>query len=403
MSLNETPRSNRIHIALFGRTNAGKSSVINAITQQNISVVSDIKGTTTDPVYKAMELLPIGPVVMIDTAGLDDVTDLGLLRKEKTIDILNKTDMALLIIDATIGIQDFEKEILQQIRSKNIPIVGVLNKTDLIEGLDITHFEKEIDLKLIPISAENKTEIDTLKHAIIKALPDDSTDTLLGDLIEPNDIAVLVVPIDSAAPKGRLILPQQQVVREILDLNGICVVTKEFQLEESLKSLSKKPKVVITDSQAFEMVSKITPEDILLTSFSILFAKYKGDLKELVKGAEYIEKLKDGDHILISEGCTHHRQSDDIGTVKIPKWLKEHTGKDLNFHFSSGYGYPTDLQQFSLIIHCGACMLNKREVLHRIEQAKTNDIPIVNYGVLIAYLKGIFERALIPFDYEFAL
>jgi [FeFe] hydrogenase H-cluster maturation GTPase HydF len=311
--------------------------------------------------------------------------------------------MALLIIDATIGIQDFEKEILQQIRSKNIPIVGVLNKTDLIEGLDITHFEKEIDLKLIPISAENKTEIDTLKHAIIKALPDDSTDTLLGDLIEPNDIAVLVVPIDSAAPKGRLILPQQQVVREILDLNGICVVTKEFQLEESLKSLSKKPKVVITDSQAFEMVSKITPEDILLTSFSILFAKYKGDLKELVKGAEYIEKLKDGDHILISEGCTHHRQSDDIGTVKIPKWLKEHTGKDLNFHFSSGYGYPTDLQQFSLIIHCGACMLNKREVLHRIEQAKTNDIPIVNYGVLIAYLKGIFERALIPFDYEFAL
>ena len=399
MSLNETPRCNRTHISLFGRTNAGKSSIISAITNQNIAVVSNVKGTTTDPVYKSMELLPIGPVVIIDTAGLDDIGDLGELRKEKTYEELNKSDIASLIIDAAEGISDFEINILEQIKNKKIPIIGVLNKIDTLGDTSIIkQYEKKLNIKLIPVSATEKKGIEDLKLAISKALPEDEDKfQLVGDLIQPGDLVILVVPIDKAAPKGRLILPQQQVIRDILESDAICIVTKEYELKETLESLSKKPKIVITDSQVFLKVSADTPNDILLTSFSILFARYKGDLVNLVKGAKAVENLKDGDNVLIAEGCTHHRQSDDIGTVKIPRWMRSYTGKKINFEFSSGYQYPDNLEKYSLIVHCGSCMLNNREVQYRIDQALDKGVPIVNYGVLIAYLQGIFERALKPF------
>lgn len=399
MSLNQTPRSNRIHIALFGQTNVGKSSLINALTNQDIALVSDIKGTTTDPVYKSMELLPIGPIVIIDTAGLNDTSELGELRTKKTYDVLNKTDIALLVIDTTIGISSFEKGILKQIKSKNIPIVGVLNKIDLLnDKLLVSNLKEELDIPLINVSTVTKDGINELKHAIIKALPNEEDKfQLVGDLIQPSDIIVLVIPIDKAAPKGRLILPQQQVIRDVLESDAICVVTKEYELKETLENLKKKPKLVITDSQVFLKASADTPKDIWLTSFSILFARFKGDLVHMVQGAKAVDQLKNGDKILIAEGCTHHRQSDDIGTVKIPRWLRNYTGKQLEFEFSSGYHYPKNLEDYSLIIHCGSCMLNRKEVQHRIQMAIEKDIPIVNYGVLIAFLHGIFERALQPF------
>ncbi len=330
MSLNKTPRGDRVHIALFGKRNAGKSSIINAITNQDIALVSSVKGTTTDPVYKAMEILPIGPVVIIDTAGLDDVGELGELRKQKTYEVLNKTDLAILTIDAELGVTDFEKGILASIKDKKIPVVAVLNKIDLGEVADssIKEIEKDLGIKLIPVSALEKKGIDTLKNAIIKLLPDDENKfKLVGDLIQPGDFIVLVVPIDKAAPKGRLILPQQQVIRDILESDATCIVTKEYELRETLENIGKKPKLVITDSQVFSKVSADTPNDIMLTSFSILFARYKGDLMELIRGAKKLDDLQDGDKILISEGCTHHRQSDDIGTVKIPRWIRQHTGK----------------------------------------------------------------------------
>jgi [FeFe] hydrogenase H-cluster maturation GTPase HydF len=400
MSLNSTPRGDRVHIALFGKRNAGKSSIINAITNQDIALVSSVKGTTTDPVYKAMEILPIGPVVLIDTAGLDDIGELGELRKQKTYEVLNKTDLAILVIDGEIGITDFEKTILKSIKEKKIPVVGVINKIDIydVSKDTLSSYEKELGLKLIPLSAINKKGIEDLKTALIKHLPEDEDKfKLVGDIINPGDFIVLVVPIDKAAPKGRLILPQQQVIRDILESDAICVVTKEYELRETLANIGKKPKLVITDSQVFSKVSADTPKDIMLTSFSILFARYKGDLNSLVKGAKKLDSLEDGDKILISEGCTHHRQSDDIGTVKIPRWIRQYTGKQLTFQYSSGMKYPDNINDYSLIIHCGGCMLNRREMQYRISQTIEKDIPIVNYGVLIAYVQGILHRSLEPF------
>jgi [FeFe] hydrogenase H-cluster maturation GTPase HydF len=399
-NLNETPISNRIHIALFGKTNVGKSSIINALTNQEISLVSDVKGTTTDPVYKAMELLPLGPVVLIDTAGLDDETELGELRKKKTFDVLNKTDVALVIIDSISGLTEFDLETASKIKEKNIPIVGILNKVDLstLNEDEISNFEKRLGFKLIHVSAKDGTGIKSVKDSLINAAPtEEDKFKIVGDLISPGDFVVLVTPIDKAAPKGRLILPQQQVIRDVLESDAISIVTKEFELRETLQNLNKKPSLVITDSQAFLKVAADTPKDIPLTSFSIILARSKGDLRELVRGASAIRKLKDGDKVLIAEACTHHRQSDDIGKVKIPRWLRQMTGKDLQFEFSSGFTFPENLKDYALIVHCAGCMLNRRAMLHRISEAVDGGVPIVNYGVLIAYVQGILERTLAPF------
>lgn len=399
-NLNETPASSRIHIALFGKTNAGKSSIINALTNQNIALVSEVRGTTTDPVYKAMELLPLGPVMIIDTAGLNDESALGELRKEKTLEVLNKTDIAIVVIDAAIGISDFDEAIVKLIKSKNIPVLAVINKIDLkaITETEISNYKNKLGAPLIQFSATKKLGIEELKNELIKSWPEeDDKFKLLGGLVSPGDFVVLVTPIDKAAPKGRLILPQQQTIRDLLESDAIAIVTKEYELRETLEGLNKKPKLVITDSQAFLKVAADTPKDILMTSFSILFARNKGDLNELVKGAKAIEKLHDGDKILIAEACTHHRQSDDIGKVKIPRWLRERTGKNLNFEFSSGFSFPENIEEYALIVHCAGCMLNRKAMLHRISEAQRLSIPIVNYGVLIAYLQGILERALKPF------
>jgi [FeFe] hydrogenase H-cluster maturation GTPase HydF len=393
--MNETPRSSRIHIALLGRRNAGKSSVINALTGQDISIVSDIKGTTTDPVYKAMELFPIGPVVFIDTAGLDDDSELGGQRVKKTYDVLNKSDIALLVCDES-GIGAFEEQILDTVRKKNIPVIIVLNKSDIAQidpGLQKT-YETVYKTKVIPVSVVTGSGIEELKHYISEIMPDDeSRFTVIRDLLSPSDIVVLVVPIDESAPKGRLILPQQQTIRDILEADAISVAVKENNLKDTLGSLKKKPRMVVTDSQVFDKVAADTPADIPLTSFSILFARYKGDLATLAEGAKAVEALKDGDIILIAEGCTHHKQTDDIGSVKIPRWLCQDTKKDLKFEFSSGIKYPDDLQKYALIVHCGACMLSRREMLGRIIAAKENRVPIVNYGVIIAYMRGILNRS----------
>lgn len=399
-NMNETPRANRLHISIFGKTNAGKSSIINAITGQEIALVSNVKGTTTDPVYKAMELLPIGPVVIIDTAGLDDESELGSLRKQKTLEVLNKTDAAILVIDAITGISDYDQKILEQIKVKKIPVIGVLNKVDMISfsEKELVEYQDKLGIKLISTSATNKKGILELKEALIKIVPkQEDKFSIVGDLISPGDFVVLVTPIDKAAPKGRLILPQQQTIRDILDSDAIAVVTKENELKDTLENLGKKPSIVITDSQAFSKVAADTPQDIPLTSFSILFARNKGDLTELVKGAKAIKSLKDDDKILISEACTHHRQSDDIGTVKIPRWLREKTGKQIHFDHTSGISFPENIKEYALIVHCAGCMLNRTAMLHRISQAQEANIPIVNYGVLIAYVHGILDRALNPF------
>lgn len=395
--MNNTPRANRTHIAIFGMRNAGKSSVINAITNQDISLVSDYAGTTTDPVFKSMEILPLGPVVLIDTAGIDDVGELGELRVQKTYDVINKTDIGLIVFDINQMEFKYELELIKEFKKRQKPYLLVANKKDLLE-MDKTFndvFKKD---KIFEVSALQKSGIEALKKAIGTTLKiQEEKFRVVGDLISPGDIIVLVTPIDKAAPKGRLILPQQQTIRDILESDAIAVVTKEHELRETLDKLGTKPKMVITDSQAFLKVSADTPKDILLTSFSILFARNKGDLAELVKGAKAIDNLKSGDKILISEGCTHHRQSDDIGTVKIPRWLRQYTGKDFEFIYSSGYSFPKEMDEVQLVIHCGACMLNKAEMLYRIEQVKEKNIPIVNYGVLISYVQGIFERALDPF------
>lgn len=400
MSMNETPRGERPHIALFGRRNAGKSSLVNAIANQQLAIVSEVKGTTTDPVYKAMELLPLGPVLLIDTPGLDDEGTLGSLRVQKTREVLAKTDIAVIVCDAREGLGQLELDTISLIKARRLPCVVVLNQCDLYTPTseEVDDVRNKAGGDVLCVSSVTGEGIRELKEHLARIVPDDEGQlVLVRDLLEPNDFVVLVVPIDSAAPKGRLILPQQQVIRDVLEAGAISIATRETELKETLAKLGTKPKLVITDSQAFRKVSAETPDDILLTSFSILFARYKGDLKELIQGARAVESLKDGDRILISEGCTHHRQCDDIGTVKLPKWIREYTGKQLTFDFSSGNHFPDNLEEYKLIVHCGACMLNRREVLHRIGSAVHKEVPIVNYGVLISYLNGILDRTTQPF------
>lgn len=391
MGLNDTPKSDRIHIGIFGKRNAGKSSIINAITSQNLAVVSKVKGTTTDPVQKAMELLPLGPVMIIDTPGIDDEGELGKMRVEKSYQVLNKTDIALLVVDGNVGLTQCDKDLIEEIKKRKLPYLIILNKSDEVcNRYDIENS--------IWVSAETKENIWELKERISKLVPNENmTLKIIGDLLDPEDIVVLVVPIDSAAPKGRLILPQQQTIRDVLEAGAISVVTRDTELSQTLKALGKKPKIVVTDSQAFGKVKNDVPEDILLTSFSILFARYKGDLAEQIKAVKAIDSLKDGDYVLISDGCSHHRQCDDIGTVKIPRWLKEHSGKKINYEFSSGTEFPRDLSKYKAVIHCGGCTLNEKEMKHRIAVAKEQNVPITNYGIFIAYTQGILKRSLQAF------
>ena len=389
MGLNDTPSGERIHIGFFGRRNAGKSSLVNAVTGQDLAVVSDVLGTTTDPVYKAMELLPLGPVMIIDTPGFDDVGSLGELRVRKTKNVLNKTDIAILVVDATEGLQVCDQELLDLFKAKNIAHIIVYNKSDLLAEIPPS------EGNVMYVSAQNMQGIYELKEKIAACVPnEDMTLRLVGDLINPGDFLVLVVPIDKAAPKGRLILPQQQTIRDILEANAISIVAKESELTQTLAGLAKKPAMVITDSQVFARVSAETPSDIPLTSFSILMARYKGLLEAAVKGVAAINNLKDGDVILMAEGCTHHRQCDDIGSVKIPRWLKEYTKKDLIFKTVSGTEFPDDLSPYALIIHCGGCMLKEREMRYRTKCAVDQNIPITNYGTIIAYMQGILPRSL---------
>lgn len=402
MGMNETPSANRVHIGIFGRRNAGKSSMINAVTGQNLAIVSDIKGTTTDPVSKAMELLPLGPVVMIDTPGLDDEGELGEKRMAKGFQVLNKTDIAVLVIDGMAAgsreeLERVEKPLLNRISGKEIPYVIAVNKSEKLtesRKKEIRDFFGK-EANLLFVSAKTGQNIEKLKECIARLAPsEDAQKRLVGDLLQNGDIAVLVVPVDSAAPKGRLILPQQQVIRDCLEAGAIPVVTRETELPAALKALAKKPKVVITDSQAFERVEKDTPEDVYLTSFSILMARWKGDLMQQAAGAAAIDSLKDGDTVLISEGCTHHRQCEDIGTVKMPKWLQSYSGKELEFQFTSGTEFPEDLSGYALIVHCGGCMLNEREMKYRLQCAKDAGIPMTNYGTAIAKMHGILERSM---------
>lgn len=397
MSMNQTPMSERVHIGFFGKRNAGKSSVMNAVTGQDIAVVSEVKGTTTDPVYKSMELLPLGPVVMMDTPGIDDEGDLGDLRVRKSYQVLNKTDAAVLVIDGTEGSSPEDEALLERIRRKKIPYLVVMNKKDLSTGEAEQRLKKQLNLtdeQFISVSASDGSGIWELKEKIAAAAsPEEEEKYIVRDLVSPSDFVVLVVPVDKAAPKGRLILPQQQTIRDLLDGDAVSVVVKDNELKQTLEQLGKKPKLVITDSQAFARVSADTPEDILLTSFSILFARYKGNLEAAVRGVAALDRLKDGDTILISEGCTHHRQCDDIGTVKIPRWIREYTGKELRFETSSGTEFPDELGRYSLIVHCGGCMLNEREMKYRLSCAQDQNVPMTNYGILIAYVKGILKRS----------
>ena len=398
MSLNNTPSSERIHIGIFGKRNAGKSSIINALTGQNLAIVSDVKGTTTDPVLKAMELLPLGPVVMIDTPGLDDEGDLGTLRIQKAYQVLNKTDIAILVVDGTVGMTKEDHAILNRIKEKGIPSIVVLNKADMALP---EQFTDAPSLGLAPedyftwVSASDKSNIFELKELIATLVPaDDLKLRIVGDLIEPSDFIILVVPIDKAAPKGRLILPQQQTIRDILEADAAAIVIKDNELSHTLSSLGKKPAMVITDSQVFGKVSKETPDDIPLTSFSILFARYKGSLRTVVDGARTLGTLEDGDTVLIAEGCTHHRQCDDIGTVKLPRLIQNYTGKNINFEFTSGTEFPIDLSTYKLVIHCGGCTLNEREMKYRLKCAEDAQLPITNYGIAIAHMNGILERSI---------
>ena len=400
MGLNSTPSAERVHIGIFGKRNAGKSSIINAITDQSLAIVSDVKGTTTDPVSKAMELLPLGPVMIIDTPGLDDVGELGKMRIQKSYQVLNKTDIGILVVDGTLGTTSEDEALISRFKEKNIPYIVVMNKLDLVkEEQNISQEEMSKSPNTIWVSSTTKENIYDLKEMIAAQAPTDEPKfKIVADLLNPSDFVVLVVPIDKAAPKGRLILPQQQTIRDILEADATAIVVKEYELRETLENLGKKPKLVITDSQVFSKVSADTPKDILLTSFSILFARYKGDLEETVKGVRALETLEDNDTILISEGCTHHRQCDDIGRVKIPRWVMQHTGKELNFEFTSGTEFPYDLSKYKMIIHCGGCTLNEREMKYRVKCAQDQNIPFTNYGILIAYTQGILKRTLEPFS-----
>ena len=396
MGMNKTPTGERVHIGFFGRRNAGKSSVLNAVIGQELAVVSDVKGTTTDPVYKSMELLPLGPVTVIDTPGIDDEGELGTLRVRKSYQVLNKTDVAVIVVDSQAGFGEQEEKLLNRMQEKQIPCVLVFNKMDQKNAVCP---EKIKDIPVLGVSARTKAGITELKETIAKAAKTEAVSKpLVSDLLDPSDFVVLVVPIDKAAPKGRLILPQQQTIRDLLEAGAASIVVRETELEKTLEEIGKKPALVITDSQAFGKVSKIVPEDIKLTSFSILFARYKGDLEEEVRGVKALEHLEEGAKILIAEGCTHHRQCDDIGTVKIPRWLKQYTGKDFDIHTSSGNSFPEDLDTYDLVIHCGGCTLNRREMKNRIARVKDAGVPIVNYGIFIAATQGILKRTLEPFE-----
>ena len=397
MGLNSTPNGERVHIGIFGRMNSGKSSIINAITGQSLSIVSTTPGTTTDPVYKTMEILPLGPVVIIDTPGLDDVGELGSQRVIKGYEVLDKTDIAVVVVDAAIGKSVEDEAIIQRIRNKGIPFLVIYNKADLTKPVAAEQIGKKEE-KSIWASSKTMENIFELKEILASMMPNLSNGKrIIADLLEPQDVVILVVPIDSAAPKGRLILPQQQVIRDILEAGAISVVVQTEGLKSAIDSLKQKPRLVVTDSQAFGEVKKIVSEDIELTSFSILMARYKGNLFEAVKGARTIDSIKDGSKILISEGCTHHRQCDDIGTVKLPRWIKTFTGKEVVFEHTSGTEYKKDLSEVSLVVHCGGCMLNEKEMQSRIRMTLEQEIPITNYGILIAHMNGILERSIKPF------
>jgi len=393
MGLNSTVSAERVHIGFFGLRNAGKSSLVNAVTGQELVIVSDVKGTTTDPVKKAMELLPLGPVVIIDTPGIDDEGELGKLRVKRAMQVLNYADIAVLVVDATKGMSKADNELVKAFESKKLPYIIAYNKSDLI-GEAEQETEKEIY-----VSTVNKLNIERLKEKISLLVKTHSeSKRIVADLIKQGDTVVLVTPIDESAPKGRLILPQQQTIRDILDSYATAVVTRETELAQTLDSLKNPPALVITDSQVFGFVSKIVPRDVPLTSFSILFARYKGNLDILANGAKHLDKLEDGDKVLISEGCTHHRQCNDIGTVKLPGWIKKHTGKALEFEFTSGGEFPEELSSYALVVHCGGCMLNEREMQYRLRQAEDEGVPITNYGTAIAYMNGILARSLEVFN-----
>ncbi|MDR0719859.1 MAG: [FeFe] hydrogenase H-cluster maturation GTPase HydF [Treponema sp.] len=395
MGLNDTPQADRVHIAFFGTRNAGKSSLLNAVTGQDLAVVSEQKGTTTDPVYKAMELLPLGPVVIIDTPGIDDEGELGTLRVRKARQVLNKTDVAVLVAEAPLGLCPADEELLRLFRERDLPFIVALNKCDLLDGNARDAGSKAGQ---ILVSAKTGENIKELKERIAcLGSPREPRLRIVADLIRPGDFVVLVTPIDKAAPKGRLILPQQQTIRDILEADAAAIVVKEFELRETLEHLGKKPSLVITDSQVFAKASADTPPDIPLTSFSILFARYKGSLETSVRGVKALDSLENGDRVLICEGCTHHRQCDDIGTVKLPRWIRNYTAKEPDFSFSSGAEFPEDLSPYKLIVHCGACMLNEREMVYRRTCAEGEGIPFTNYGITIAYIQGILKRSVAMF------
>ena len=397
MGMNSTPSGERVHISFFGRRNAGKSSVLNAVTGQELAVVSDVKGTTTDPVMKSMELLPLGPVVMIDTPGIDDEGELGALRVKKSYQILNKTDVAVLVADASVGFGDAEEALLAKIQEKRIPCVVVWNKADLVSGQ--AEGPDGGSHGVIHVSAATGQGIDELKERLARlGKPEENGRRIIADLLSPGDTVVLVVPIDKAAPKGRLILPQQQTIRDILEADAFSLVVRETGLKAALGQRREKPQLVVTDSQAFKKVAADTPEDIPLTSFSILFARYKGELLPMVQGVKALDGIQDGDRILICEGCTHHRQCDDIGTVKMPGWIRAYTGASPDFAFVSGTEFPEDLSPYRMIVHCGGCMLNAREMRYRLQCAQDQGVPMTNYGMTIAHTQGILKRSLEPFE-----
>jgi [FeFe] hydrogenase H-cluster maturation GTPase HydF len=400
MGMNDTPAANRLHIGIFGRRNAGKSSVINAITGQDLAIVSEQKGTTTDPVYKTMELLPLGPIMIIDTPGLDDESSLGALRVRKAYQVLNKTDLALLVVDATIGMTGEDEAILERIRAKKIPYVVAWNKMDLAPDAVLPSADN-----VIGISSLEKQNIQELKELLARQIPDNENQgrRVIADLLSPEDLVILVTPVDKAAPKGRLILPVQQTIRDILDVRASTLVVQDSGLENLLARIGCCPRMVVTDSQAFEKVAAVTPKEIPLTSFSILFARYKGDLELTVRGVRTLEDLHDGDRILIAEGCTHHRQCNDIGTVKLPNWINQFCKRKIEYQYSSGTEFPDDLTPYRLIIHCGGCMLNEREMKYRQQCAQDQGIPITNYGISIAFMHGILKRSLQPFPELYAL
>ena len=395
MSLNSTPSGERIHIGIFGKRNAGKSSLINAITSQDLSIVSDQKGTTTDPVFKAMELLPLGPVMVIDTPGIDDEGELGNMRVQRAYQILNKTHLAILVVDGISGLSDEDEKLLAFIQEKNVPVIVAFNKSELLTDEERQNIK--VDVPYMLVSAATGENIYQFKTALAKLLPEDEPNVMLEDLLQPNDVVVLVIPIDNSAPKGRLILPQQLVIRNIIDNKGIAIVVQPDELENALAKLKQKPRLVVTDSQVFSKVAEIVPEDIELTSFSILMARYKGALVNSINGVKALDSIQDDDIVLISEGCTHHRQCDDIGTVKLPNWIRNHTKAEPKFVFTSGNEFPLDLHNYKMIIHCGGCMLNEREIMYRNKCAHLQNIPMTNYGIAIAYLNGILKRTISPF------